>query len=81
MYRDRFGDICYELKDFKIGDKVKWNENNDYHVRGMRNTPRHICLADCLIVSKIGRVKIGISHVGDEKIYMVNPYILKLIKE
>ena len=53
MYRDVFGDICYELKDFKIGDKVKWNKNNDYHVRGMRNTPHHICLADCLIVSKI----------------------------
>ena len=75
------GKICYELKDFKVGDKVKWNKDNDYHVIGMVNTPKHLCLADCLIVSKIGRTKIGVSHIGDEKIYMVHPLIIKPIKE
>lgn len=77
MYVDSFFGEILEPKDFKIGEKVKWDKKRDIHIKGMRNTPMHICLVDDLIVTKIGRRYIGVSHIGNEKIYMIDPFIIK----
>lgn len=76
MYIDSFGDKILELKDYKIGDEVKWCKERDYHVKGVKNTPLHLCFANSLIVTKIGRTRIGVSHINDNKIYMIDPYII-----
>ena len=76
MYIDSFGNKILEPKDYKIGDKVKWCKERDCHVKGMVNTPLHLCFADSLIVTKIGRTRIGVSHIDNDKIYMIDPYII-----
>ena len=81
MYIDSFGDKILEPKDYKIGDKVKWCKDRDYHIKGMKNTPLHLCFADSLIVTKIGRTRIGLSHISDNKIYMVDPYVFDKCKD
>jgi hypothetical protein len=81
MYKDTTGKLVYEAKDFQIGEKVKWDKENDFRIVGMKNTPLHICQAKCLTIRKIGRTRVGVSHRKKGKIYMVDPYILKKLEE
>lgn len=80
MRIDEYFGAILEPKDLKIGDKVIVDIERDVHIKGMKNTPIHISIARDLTVTKIGRKYIGVSHLNNGKVYMVDPFIIKKYK-